>query len=252
MAEFKIITIDGPTGSGKSTVSRKIAKRFALLHLNSGYLFRAVGFLAAQSGLLKVEHDGFNDLKSLSSPELIDQLDKKLVEIVRANQFDFIINEDGETIFLLNKKEISSQLKENGISQLASRVGAFKILRHELVLKQREVAKVLEERLLSSNGLIKGLVLEGRDAGTVVFPEAKYKFYLDAPLELRAKRRFGQVADGLSLEEVIKATAERDHRDSTRDVEPLRAAKDSKILETGHLSADEVVRLIAVEVGLVD
>ena len=230
-----IITIDGLTGSGKSTIARKLAIRLGFIHLNSGALFRSVA-LKAKEECLSLEDDG------------------QISELAKRTKFSFFLLDNKETSLLVDGADLGGKLKEENVGAFASKVALLPSLREELVKVQREVAENFS------------VVLEGRDSGTVVFPEADLKFYLFASLEIRAKRRaleLGIVPDGivsaLSTKEakVVDAGANkemnekflflknqiesRDIQDSTREFAPHRKADDAAVIDTSDRGVQEVV-----------
>lgn len=215
-----IVTIDGPAGSGKSTVARKLANKLGFIHLNSGALFRAVG--------LKVNDRGI---------ALED--DAAISAVARETKFDFELTEGGEeakeraTRLLVDGREIKERISTDLASQLASRIAVLPQLREVLLQVQRKVAQG------------QSVVLEGRDAGTVVFPYAEVKFYLDADPEVRAKRRFAELtaAQGgtVSFDTVMRDMQTRDTRELTRKIAPLRPADDAVTVDTTNLNVDQVV-----------
>jgi len=222
-----VLTIDGPAGSGKSTVAAKLAKKLGFVHLNSGALFRAVALEALARGI------------SL-------QDDQAVSELARSLRFSFEVNLDdgGETQFLVNGLEVGSRIQSTAASEAASQVGLLKNLREVLVDVQRQVAAQHAS-----------VVVEGRDAGTVVFPGARHKFYLDASLDIRAKRRGldlaklgGQITDSSSEDELfarVKSELDaRDKRDQTREHSPHRKADNAVLVDTSGLTIDEVVEAI--------
>lgn len=224
-----VVTIDGPAGSGKSTVAAKLAKKLGFVHLNSGALFRAVALEALARGI------------SLQDDQAVSKLARSL-------RFSFEVNLDhggehgGETNFLVNGLEVGSRIQSTAASEAASKVGLLKNLREVLVDVQRQVAV--------QHGSV---VVEGRDAGTVVFPEARHKFYLDASLDIRAKRRGLDLArlggQTTSSEDELFARVKseldaRDKRDQTREHSPHRMADNAVLVDTSGLTIDEVVEAI--------
>lgn len=217
---FKAITIDGPCASGKSTAARRLAKKLGFIHLNSGALYRAVGLAATEAGYA------------------IDD-DDSIAELARSMSYRFVLSDDNSTLLTVNDQDVSDRICSEQAGALASKVGVLPKVREVLTDVQRGVGKEAS------------VVLEGRDAGTVVFPNAAFKFYLDADLEERVRRRFseldakrnGQSKDReLSIDAVREELQERDHRDSTRAVAPQVKAADALAVDTTKMSADEVVQ----------
>jgi len=208
-----IITIDGPAGSGKSTAGRLLGATLGFLYLDSGALYRLVAWHAARVGL------DLNDTRALSA--FLEGLQPE----VAADAQSFTLFLDGE--------EVSQALREPWVSREASRVAVLPLVRSWVTEKLRHLAR---------NG---GVVAEGRDLGTVVFPQAEIKFYLEAALETRAARRrqeWQQEDSRPSPEEVAAALAERDRRDATRAEAPMRAPHDALVIDTTDLNPQEVVR----------
>lgn len=207
-----IICLDGPAGSGKSTVSRLLAERLGFLHLDTGAMYRTVAFLAGEHG--------------------IDWADEtRLAELAHSLAFEFLPTSNGPQI-LVNGRDVSGAIRRPEISRGASIVSQHPKLRAELVAQQRRI------------GQRQSLVAEGRDMGTVVFPAATLKVYLDASIHERAKRRLLELREKnpqLGLEEVELEVAERDRRDTERAAAPLKAAADAVVLDTTALTLDDVL-----------
>lgn len=212
-----IIAIDGTAGSGKSTVARKIAKRLGIIHLNSGALFRAVTYLAIEKKI------------PLEQEAAITNLAKSL-------EFKFVLKQpSSETIFIVDGKDLSSEIVTEEIGRLTSKiVSVYPSLRQVLLEEQRKIAQG------------NSIVVEGRDSGTVVFPNADLKLFLDASLDIRAKRRFAELADAekMNFEDLKKQIEKRDHQDSSRQVAPLEKAVDADLIDTSSLNPEEVVEQI--------
>lgn len=214
-----IITIDGPAGSGKSTVARKIANKLGFIHLNSGALFRAVAVAAASAGV-----------------DLGDEA--AVLDVAKRLQFSFFVTAESTTQLLVNGEDWSARLLSEDAGALASRVAVLPRIRQLLLEVQR------------AEGAKHSLVLEGRDAGSIIFPDAEAKFYLDAPLDLRAGRRFSELypgsvdLEGATFEAVRTDLAERDRRDSTREIAPQIVPDGAIVIDTELLGIDEVVQQI--------
>ncbi len=222
-----VVAIDGPAGSGKSTAAHDLARRLHYVHLNSGALFRAVGLLAREHGVALDNGSG-------------------LAELARATSFSFALGPNGDTRFLVNNRDITAKLFSDEAGSAASVIGLCPELREVLCEVQRDTAKRHP------------LVVEGRDAGSVVFPDAEVKFYLEASIEVRAMRRLRQLTDlGLvppgdgenSLREIREEIKKRDFRDQNREVAPGIRASDAILIETSHKSPAEVSKELA---GVID
>ncbi len=213
-AECFVIAIDGPSGAGKSTTSKRVAAELGLSYLDSGALYRAVGLAALEAGV------DLSDEASLSAV-----LERTSIEM----------KDDGRVVEL-NGRDVSSRIREPDVTDAASRTSALPLVRHHLIELQRSSVRP------------PGAVVEGRDMGTVVFPDADLKVFLDADAPERAHRRAAELAAKTGapppLEEVGRAMAERDHRDSTRANAPLRAAEGAFVLDSTHMSLEEVVSAI--------
>ena len=210
------IAMDGPAGSGKSTVARRVAERLGLLYLDSGAMYRAVTLLAIAGGL------------AADSPKLIEQ--------VTACHIDF--RDNGKTI-LLNAEDVSVQIRTPAVNRLVADVAKIPEIRHEIVKHQQRIG---EEGCL---------IAEGRDLTTIVFPNADFKFYLDASVTERARRRLAELEAqnvDTTLAAVEAEITARDEKDTTREHSPLRAADDAIIVDTTDKTVDEVVDLIIAQV----
>ena len=208
----KVITIDGPAGSGKSTVSRLLARRLKVLYLDTGAMYRAVALQAKREGV---------DLKDR----------EKISRLCRDLDLHFKTL-DGTTRLFVGAEDISAAIRSPEMDMLSSAVSAIKEVREAMTLLQRKMAE---------QG---GVVAEGRDMGTVVFPDADYKFFVNADPGVRAGRRYRERlerGESVSRGEVEKELRKRDDQDMTRALAPLVPAKDAIIIDTTHLTVEEVV-----------
>ena len=206
------IAIDGPSGAGKSTVAKSLAKRLGYVYIDTGAMYRSVALRAKEKGI---------------SPE--DKL--ALSQLASSLRITFIT--DGEqTHVLCDGKDVTEAIRTPEISRLASTISKQKELREVLVQMQREM------------GREGGVILEGRDIGTVVFPDAEVKFYLDAVGDERVKRRYHEMIEkGMKVDfkETQEELMQRDHHDMHRDHSPLKKAEDAMFIDTTHWSVKEVV-----------
>ena len=213
-----IITIDGPAGVGKSTISRKVAARYGYTYLDTGAMYRAVAWYLVQYG---IDIDNSADVESV--------LDDITITLLPAK------NEGDDVGVLLNGENISAQIRTPEISMIASTVSALPAVREKLTAMQRQI------------GAQGRVVAEGRDTGTVVFPEASNKFYLDARPEARAGRRALQLrerGETVDEEKLLEMTIARDKQDSEREIAPLKKADDAVLVDTTDLTADQVFKAI--------
>ncbi len=216
--ENLIVAIDGPAGSGKSTIAKLIAKKYNFTYIDTGAMYRMITLYLLQ--------------------EKIDFENLKEIENVLNNHINLDMTENK---FFLNNKDVSQEIREPIISENVSKVASIKIVRDNLVSLQRKIA---------SN---KNVILDGRDIGTVVFPNAQVKIFLIASVEERANRRYKEFLEkniSISYEEVLKSLKERDFIDSTRKESPLVKAKDAIELDTTNLNLQEVVDFISSKIDV--
>jgi cytidylate kinase len=215
------IAIDGPSGAGKSTLAKSVAKALGIYYLDTGAMYRAVAYAAIKQGV------------DISNPHEVAELTAK-VDLVTEY-------ENGEQKVLLSGEDVMPYIRTPEISRAASDISAYPCVRLKLVEMQREVAKKYD------------VVLDGRDIGTYVLPDAKYKFFLTADIEERAKRRYLENKNkGIDKEyaEVLSEMEQRDKNDSTRSLAPLKKADDAVLIDTTNMSAREVLDAVLSGVRL--
>lgn len=208
----EVIAIDGPAGSGKSTVAKAVARELDWDYIDTGAMYRCLCLKAIR-----------NDI----SP----QDEETLVSLLSDTEMRMTF-EDGELRVYMDGEDVSEAIRNNEVSKHVSEVAALSGVRDRLVSKQRDMGK---------EG---GVVMDGRDIGTVVFPDAKYKFYLEASLEIRAKRRYTQLKQqdqDVELDSVVEEIKKRDETDRRRSSGPLKPAEDARRIDTSNLTVDEVV-----------
>ncbi len=214
-----VVTIDGPSGSGKGTISREVARQLGWHLLDSGALYRLVALAGLRRGLQTDDSSGH-------------------AQIARVMDVHFGTTAMGEERILLSGEDVSAEVRSETAGQGASRVAAWPAVRNALLDRQRRFAEA------------PGLIADGRDMGTVIFPHAKLKIYLTASAAERASRRYKQLKDkgfAASLPALSREIAERDQRDSSREVAPLRPADDAIELDSTGLGIEAVIaRVLAL------
>ncbi len=219
-----LIAIDGPAGAGKSTVASRLADRLGIPYLDTGAMYRAVALLALRDGL---------------EPPLDEHASRRVRELMERHRIE-VETRDGGTTIRVDGHDVGEDIRSPECSLMASAVSALAEVRSALVPLQREL------------GLRKGGVMEGRDIGTVVFPDADLKVFLTASVDERARRRHGDLRERdvhTSLEEVREQQQQRDLQDTSRAESPLQVARGSVVVDTTGLTLDEVVERLLEEVA---
>ncbi len=208
----EVIAIDGPSGAGKSSIAKALSKELGFEYISTGAMYRLIGLLANEKNI-------FNDNDKI----------RELCENIK----DKIEFKNGKIFF--NNQDFTEKVYQNHVSMLASDISKRKVVRKVLGTLQREI------------GLKHKSVLEGRDIGTVIFPDAKYKFFIDASPEVRAKRRYHELrqkGENVQFEALLKEIIQRDKNDSERELAPLKRADDAVYIDTSNLTLEEVVKKI--------
>ncbi len=207
-----IVAIDGPAGAGKGTITKLVGQKLGLVNIDTGATFRCVALNMIQKHIELQEEEKIK--------EILDKID---------------IEMDSYGKVFLNGEEVTNRIRENDVNNFVSPVSVLPIIRNKLLQVQRKIAEG------------KNVIMEGRDIGTVVFPNADVKIYLDATPEERARRRMLQNEEkGIkaSYEEILKGIQDRDKRDSTREIAPLKKAEDAIYIDSTNLSIEQVVEKI--------
>lgn len=213
MGKYYSVAIDGPAGSGKSTIAKALAKELGFHYVDTGAIYRTLGYFFQLIGIGSKDIDG-----------ITKYIDECVIEI----EWD----EDGSQHMFLNETDVSADIRTPEISRIASGVSAHALVRDTLLDMQREVAKK------------HNVIMDGRDIGSVVLPKADVKFFLTASPEVRAKRRFEELkAKGSkdSYEKVLKEVNDRDHADMTRSVAPLKQTRSHILVDTSEMTIDQVI-----------
>ena len=215
----QVIAIDGPSGSGKSTIARDLAKALDVLYIDTGAMFRALGFFADQKKIELVEGPG-------------------LTEFLNSLKMDYGVSPT--VLIKINGIDLTEKIREHHVSKLASIISQLPSVRKYLLDFQRALA------------MDKICVMEGRDIGTVVFPNSFSKFFITASVDIRAERRLKQLKEAgehsISLEQIKDDVRKRDETDMNRVVAPLKKAEDAMLLDTTELSLKDIVNILSNEV----
>jgi cytidylate kinase len=219
------IAIDGFSACGKSTLAKDLAKRLAYVFIDSGAMYRAAAFYCLRNNLIV---NG-----QLNKEEILAQLSQMDIHFVEVNAASRIF---------LNGQDVSNEIREPKVAEVVSIVAAYKPIREKLVQAQQEM------------GVKGGIVMDGRDIGSVVFPHAELKIFVTADPEIRVQRRLSEMlAKGvhISIEEIRQNLAERDHLDSTREESPLIQVADALVLDNSHLTKEEQLDWVLDKVALI-
>lgn len=215
----KVIAIDGPSGSGKSTIAKNLAKEMGVLYIDTGAMFRALAYVFHKNSLpFENNAQTIMFLKNLKMNYGVS--DKELI--------------------VINGENLTEKIREHHVSKLASEISGLSFIREYLLNFQRSLARD------------HFCVMEGRDIGTVVFPDSFAKFFITASVETRAQRRLNQLNEGgdfnYSLQQIIEDVRIRDEKDSNREVAPLKKAEDAELIDTTKLNLDEITVLLVEKV----
>lgn len=216
-----IIAIDGYSSGGKSTFAKAVAARLGYIFIDTGAMYRAVTFYAIREGII-------DDPRAISAA-------------LEAIKIEFRLNDQtGRSDVYLNGENVERQIRTMAVSERVSAVSQIPQVREKLVAMQQQM------------GRQKGLVMDGRDIGTVVFPEAELKIFMTADPAVRAQRRYKELiekGENVSLEEIERNIRERDRQDETRSVSPLRKAADAYVLDNSHMTVEEQMEWILEKIG---
>lgn len=209
------IAIDGPAGAGKSTIARKLAEKLGYIYVDTGAMYRAMALCVLNQGI---------------------NAKKEAQVVFAAEEADISIQyQQGEQQVILNGENVTGQIRKEAVSRMASSISVYPAVRKKLVALQQKLAKTAD------------VIMDGRDIGTCVLPDAKVKIYLTASVEARAKRRFLELTEkgaDCNLDEIKKDIEERDYRDMHREASPLKQAEDAVLVDSSNMNIEEVVEAI--------
>ena len=221
-----IIAIDGPAGSGKSTTARTVAERLGYVYVDTGAMYRTVALAFIRGGV---------SAESAAAGEI-----RRILANIRLD----IRFEAGGMRVLLDEQDVTGDIRTRQVTEVASRVAVIPEVRERMVEEQRRLARIQEKDR-------KGVVLEGRDIGTIVFPDADVKVFMNASEEMRARRRYEELREkdpNVSFQDVLSDIRARDKRDVYRQVSPLRKAEGTIEIDTSHIDVHEQVEMVIREV----
>ncbi len=218
------IAIDGPAGAGKSTIAKLLAKQLDILYLDTGSMYRAVGLKALYQGIDPKDKDAVS--------KMVESIDIK------------VKYHDKKQYIFLDQIDVSDKIRTSEVSMAASHVAVIKYVRLKMVELQRRIAQK------------QSLIMDGRDIGTYVLPDAKYKFYITASPEERAKRRYLEMTNNgsknISYNEILNDIIYRDKNDSSREFAPLKQADDAVLIDTTNFTVDEVLQTVLSYINILD
>ncbi len=209
------IAIDGPAGAGKSTIAKKVAKELGFIYVDTGAMYRAMALYFLENNIAKEDEQAVS--KAAQSADITIRYD------------------NGEQQVLLNRENVTNRLRKEEVGNTASVTSAYTAVRQKLVELQQQLAKK------------ENVIMDGRDIGTVVLPQAQVKIYLTASVETRAKRRYDELVQkgaDCDIKEIEKDIAERDYRDMHRENSPLKQAADAVLIDSSDMGIEEVVHSI--------
>ena len=212
---MKSIAIDGPAGAGKSTIARKVAEKLSFIYVDTGAMYRSMALYFLRNGISSEEEEKI----AAACPDI-----------------DVSISyQNGEQQVILNGENVNGLIRTEEVSMMTSNTSKYPVVREKLLSLQRGLAEK------------ENVIMDGRDIGTCVLPGADVKIYLTASVETRAKRRYDELkekGEDCNLEEIAHDIEERDHRDMTREIAPLKQAEDAVLVDSSHMTIEEVVKAI--------
>ena len=217
------IAIDGPAGAGKSTIAKKLAKKISFIYVDTGAMYRAMGYYFLQHGIKAEEEEKIKEACNDISVALA--------------------YEDGVQRVLLNGEDISSRIRQEEVGNMASATSGYEFVRAKLLSLQQDMAAQ------------HNVIMDGRDIGTCVLPNAQLKIFLTASVEVRAKRRYDQLVEAgkdADLDSIFEDIKERDYQDMHRELNPLKQAEDAVLLDTSDMTIEEVMNAIVTMTGECD